>query len=152
MPLQATLHAPQRRCAATRSLLKTFVFMHTSTFNNDPFYSNGASARFAETTNDTGEVVALAVPQRDQAWKVMDKLNASLGRDTVRIFGAGQRMRPGSSGQSIARRDGPHGEMNCRRLVLVNTIRVGTKVRTPRTSVKASKIGYLLRFASEPEN
>ena len=38
-----------------------FVFMHTNTFSNDPFYSNGASARFAETTNDTGEVVALAV-------------------------------------------------------------------------------------------
>jgi DNA polymerase V len=37
-----------------------FVFMHTNNFNNDPFYSNGASARFAETTNDTGEVVALA--------------------------------------------------------------------------------------------
>ena len=35
-----------------------FVFMHTNTFNNDPFYSNGASARFAETTNDTGEVIA----------------------------------------------------------------------------------------------
>ena len=105
-----------------------FVFMHTSTFNNDPFYSNGASARFVETTNDTGEVVALAVrlgerlwkdgfryskcgvmitellpetirqpalwgeldrDRREQAWKVMDKLNASLGRDTVRILGAG---------------------------------------------------------------
>jgi hypothetical protein len=26
-----------------------FVFMHTSTFSNDPFYSNGASARFLET-------------------------------------------------------------------------------------------------------
>ena len=38
-----------------------FVFMHTNTFNNDPFYSNGASARFPATTNDTGEVVALAV-------------------------------------------------------------------------------------------
>ena len=105
-----------------------FVFMHTSTFNNDPFYSNGASARFAATTNDTGEVVALAVrlgerlwregfryskcgvmitellpetirqpalwgeldrEKREQAWKVMDKLNATLGRDTVRILGAG---------------------------------------------------------------
>ena len=30
-----------------------FVFMHTSTFNQDPFYSNGASTRFAATTNDT---------------------------------------------------------------------------------------------------
>ncbi len=105
-----------------------FVFMHTSTFNNDQFYSNGASARFVETTNDTGEVVALAVrlgerlwrdgfryskcgvmitellpetirqpalwgeldrDRREQAWKVMDKLNAALGRDTVRILGAG---------------------------------------------------------------
>ena len=33
-----------------------FVLMHTSTFNNDPFYSNGASARFAETTNDTASM------------------------------------------------------------------------------------------------
>ena len=105
-----------------------FVFMHTNTFNNDPFYSNGASARFVETTNDTGEVVALAVrlgerlwkdgfryskcgvmitelmpetirqpafwgeldrEKRERAWRAMDKLNATLGRDTVRILGAG---------------------------------------------------------------
>ena len=105
-----------------------YVFMHTNTFNNDPFYSNGASARFAETTNDTGEVVALAVrlgerlwrdgfryvkcgvmitellpdtirqpalwgeldrEKRERAWRAMDKLNATLGRDTVRILGAG---------------------------------------------------------------
>ena len=38
-----------------------FGFMHTNTFNSAPLYSNGASARFSETTNDTGEVVALAV-------------------------------------------------------------------------------------------
>ncbi len=38
-----------------------FVFMHTNAFNDDPFYSNGASARFPATTNDTGEVVALTV-------------------------------------------------------------------------------------------
>ena len=105
-----------------------FVFMHTNTFNNDPFYSNGASARFSETTNDTGEVVAVAVrlgerlwrdgfryskcgimitellpeairqpalwgeldrEKRERAWRTMDKLNATLGRDTVRILGAG---------------------------------------------------------------
>ncbi len=35
--------------------------MHTNTFNNDLCYSSGASARFAEITNDTGEVVASAV-------------------------------------------------------------------------------------------
>jgi DNA polymerase V len=105
-----------------------FVFMHTNTFNNAPFYSNGASARFSETTNDTGEVVALAVrlgerlwrdgfryskcgvmitelmpetirqpalwceldrEKRERAWRAMDKLNATLGRETVRILGAG---------------------------------------------------------------
>jgi len=81
-----------------------------------------------ETTNDTGEVVALSVrlgerlwrdgfryskcgvmitellpetvrqpalwgeldrDRRERAWKAMDKLNATLGRDTVRILGAG---------------------------------------------------------------
>jgi DNA polymerase V len=105
-----------------------FVFMHTNTFNNDPLYSNGASARFVETTNDTGEVIALAVrlgerlwrdgfryskcgvmitellpetvrqpalwgeldrEKRERAWKAMDKLNATLGRDTIRILSAG---------------------------------------------------------------
>ena len=105
-----------------------FVLMHTNTFNNDPFYSNGASARFAETTNDTGAVVALAVrlgerlwkdgfryskcgvmitgllpetvrqpalwgeldrERRERVWRTMDRLNATLGRDTVRILGAG---------------------------------------------------------------
>ena len=105
-----------------------FVFMHTNTFNNDRFYSNGASARFTETTNDTGEVVALSVrlgerlwrdgfryakcgvmitellpetvrqpalwgeldrERRDKVWRTMDRLNASLGRDSVRILSAG---------------------------------------------------------------
>ena len=31
--------------------------------------------------------------RREQAWKVMDKLNATLGRDTVRILGAGPKGR-----------------------------------------------------------
>ena len=43
-----------------------FVFMHTSTFNEDSFYSNGASARSATTTNDIGELVALATRQGEQ--------------------------------------------------------------------------------------
>ncbi len=107
-----------------------YVFMHTNTFNNAPFYSNGASARFPETTNDTGEVVGLAVrlgerlwragfryskagvmisellpeatqqpalwsdldrERRERVWKTMDKLNATLGRDTIRILSAGNR-------------------------------------------------------------
>ena len=55
-----------------------FVFMHTNTFNNDPFYSNGASARFPATTNDTGEVVALAV-----------RLGARLFRDGFRYAKCG---------------------------------------------------------------
>ena len=105
-----------------------FVFMHTNTFNNDPFYSNGASARFPGTTNDTGEVVGLTIrlgerlwrdgfryakcgvmitellpeetrqpalwddldrERRERVWKTMDKLNASLGRNTIRVLSAG---------------------------------------------------------------
>jgi DNA polymerase V len=105
-----------------------FVFMHTSTFSDGPFYSNGATARFMEATNDTGEVVALAVrlgeriwrdgfrfakagvmisellpetvrqpalwsdidrEKREKLWKVVDCLNADLGRDTVRVLSAG---------------------------------------------------------------
>ena len=46
-----------------------FVFMHTNTFNKDPFYSNGASARFAATTNDTGEVVGLATCLGERLWR-----------------------------------------------------------------------------------
>ena len=46
-----------------------FVFMHTSTFNQAPFYSNGASARFAATTNDTGEVVGLTVRLGERLWR-----------------------------------------------------------------------------------
>ena len=105
-----------------------FVFMHTNTFNKDPFYSNGASARFPATTNDTGEVVGLTIrlgerlwrdgfryakcgvmitellpeetrqpalwddldrERRERLWRAMDKLNATLGRDTVRVLSAG---------------------------------------------------------------
>ena len=105
-----------------------FVFMHTNTFNNDPFYSNGASARFQATTNDTGELVGLAIrlgerlwrdgyryskcgvmitellpedvrqpalwgdldrERRERVWRTMDMLNASLGRDTIRVLSAG---------------------------------------------------------------
>jgi DNA polymerase V len=100
----------------------------TNTFNNDPFYSNGASARFPETTNDIGEVVGLAVrmgerlfrdsfryakccvmitellpeivrqptlwsepdrERRERVWKTVDRLNATLGRGTVRVLSAG---------------------------------------------------------------
>ena len=105
-----------------------FVFMHTNTFNQEPFYSNGASARFTATTNDTGEVVGLAVrlgerlwrdgfryakcgvmitellpeavqqpalwsevdrERRERAWRTVDKLNAALGRGTIRILSTG---------------------------------------------------------------
>lgn len=46
-----------------------FVFMHTNVHNGDPFYSNGATARFLETTNDTGEVVSLAVRLGERLWR-----------------------------------------------------------------------------------
>lgn len=104
------------------------VFMHTSFFTEGPAYSNSASGRFLETTNDTGEVVALAVglgrriwrdgfryakagvmiselmpeglqqkalwsdlerEKRAKIWKVVDSLNANLGRDMVRILSTG---------------------------------------------------------------
>jgi len=104
------------------------VFMHTSPFSDGPGYSNNASGRFLETTNDTGEVVALAVglgrriwrdgfryakagvmiselmpetlqqaalwselerEKRAKVWKVVDSLNANLGRDTVRVLSTG---------------------------------------------------------------
>ncbi len=43
--------------------------MHTNTFNDDPFYFNRASARFVETTSDTGEVVALSVRLSERLWR-----------------------------------------------------------------------------------
>ena len=43
--------------------------MHASTLNNDPFYSNRASARFEETTNNIGEVVSLAVRLGERLWR-----------------------------------------------------------------------------------
>ena len=46
-----------------------FVFMRTSTFNKDPFSFGRASARFAATTNYTGEVVALAVRLCERLWR-----------------------------------------------------------------------------------
>ncbi len=131
-----------------------FVFMHTNTFNKDPFYSNGASARFAATTNGTGEVVGLAVrlgerlwrdgfryakcgvmitellpetvqqpalwseldrERRERAWKTVDKLNATLGRGTVRILSAGRKTRRGICGRNIGLRDGLPGGMSCRK-------------------------------------
>jgi DNA polymerase V len=45
------------------------VFMHTSAHNQDPWYSNGVTARFAETTNDTGEIVALALRLGERIWR-----------------------------------------------------------------------------------
>ena len=125
------------------------VFMHTS---NDPFYSNGASARLAETTNDTGEVVALAVrlgerlwrdgfrysktgimttelmpetirqpalrgdvdrERRERAWKAMDKLDATLGRDTVCILGAGPKNAAWKLRAEHPCHDEPQDGMNC---------------------------------------
>ena len=94
----------------------------------DGAHQEGNRPILPETTNDTGEVVALAVrlgerlwrdgfryskcgvmitelmpetirqpalwgeldrEKRERAWRAMDKLNATLGRDTVRILGAG---------------------------------------------------------------
>jgi DNA polymerase V len=45
------------------------VFMHTSAHNNDPWYSNAASGSFLEATNDTGELVSLAVRLAERSWR-----------------------------------------------------------------------------------
>lgn len=43
--------------------------MHSNTFNNEPFYSKGASARLPATTNEAGEVVGLAVRFGEWLWR-----------------------------------------------------------------------------------
>ncbi len=109
------------------------VFMHTSPFNGDPWYSNGASGHFVEATNDTGELTAMALrlarrawrdgfryvkagvilddlmphtarqaplwaeldrERREKLWRVVDQLNVDLGRDTIRLLGAGKKDAP----------------------------------------------------------
>jgi hypothetical protein len=63
-----------------------FVFMHTNKFNNDPF-----TELLPETIRQPALWGELDREKRERAWKAMDKLNATLGRDTVRIFGAGSK-------------------------------------------------------------
>jgi len=46
------------------------VFLHTSAFNQDPWYSNAAAAKFLEATNDTSEVVAMAVRLGESIWRL----------------------------------------------------------------------------------
>ena len=45
------------------------VFLHTSAFNGGPRYSNAATAVFPKATNDTGEVVAMAVRLGERIWR-----------------------------------------------------------------------------------
>jgi DNA polymerase V len=104
------------------------VFIQTSPFAEGPRYSNSVSGRFMEATNDTAEVVGLALrlgarlwrdgyryakagvvmtellpetmrqpslwsdldrEKRAKLWRVVDSLNADLGRDTVRLLSTG---------------------------------------------------------------
>ena len=97
------------------------VFIHTSPFAEGPEYSNSVSGRFMEATNDTAEIVGLALrlgarlwrdgyryakagvvltellpetmhqpslwgeldrEKRAKLWRVVDSLNADLGRDS----------------------------------------------------------------------
>ena len=55
-------------CDVRFPFASSFIPMHTNTFNSDPFYSNGASARFSESTQDTGQVVASAVLMGERLW------------------------------------------------------------------------------------
>jgi DNA polymerase V len=109
------------------------VFIHTSPFAEGPRYSNSVSGRFMEATNDTAEVVSLALrlgarlwrdgyryakagvvmtelmpetmrqpslwsdldrEKRAKLWRVVDSLNADLGRDSVRLLSAGPSAAP----------------------------------------------------------
>jgi DNA polymerase V len=109
------------------------VFIHTSPFADGPRYSNSVSGRFLEATNDTAEVVGLALrlgarlwrdgyryakagvvmtellpetmrqpslwsdldrEKRAKLWRVVDSLNADLGRDSVRLLSAGHTAAP----------------------------------------------------------
>lgn len=46
-----------------------FVFMHSNTFNQAPFYSNGASARFARRRTTLEMLVGLAVRLGERLWR-----------------------------------------------------------------------------------
>jgi DNA polymerase V len=109
------------------------VFIQTSPFAEGPRYSNSVSGRFMEATNDTAEVVGLALrlgarlwrdgyryakagvvmtellpetmrqpslwsdldrEKRAKLWRVVDSLNADLGRDSVRLLSAGPTAAP----------------------------------------------------------
>lgn len=109
------------------------VFIHTSPFAEGPRYSNSVSGRFMEATNDTAEVVGLALrlgarlwrdgyryakagvvmtellpetmrqpslwsdldrEKRAKLWRVVDSLNADLGRDSVRLLSTGSTAAP----------------------------------------------------------
>ena len=90
------------------------VFMHTSTFNNDPSYSNGASALFAATTNDTGEVVAVAVRLGERLWRDgfrYSKCGVMITELLPRPSGNRPmgRAGPGSQGTSLE----SHGQAQC---------------------------------------
>jgi DNA polymerase V len=45
------------------------VFIHTNSFNGEPWYSDTASGSFLEATSDTGELVSLAVRLGERIWR-----------------------------------------------------------------------------------
>jgi len=61
--IQKTLQQVRREDQTPEDIEHQLMFSghNAYRFASDPFYSNGASARFPATTNDTGEVVGLAV-------------------------------------------------------------------------------------------
>lgn len=44
------------------------IYMHTNAHNDDPWYSNAATGRFAEPTNDSGEIAAMAARLGERLW------------------------------------------------------------------------------------
>jgi DNA polymerase V len=45
------------------------VFVHTSAFADDPWYSDTATGQFLEATNDSQEIVRLAVQLGERIWR-----------------------------------------------------------------------------------
>ena len=66
------------------------VFLHTSAFSDDPWYSDAASGQFLEATNDSQEIVRLAVQLGERIWRDGFKfakagvlLNELVGEDQI---------------------------------------------------------------------
>ncbi len=78
-----------RRCRVAAAHLS--VYMHTNAHNGDPWYSNAATGRFLEPTNDSGEIAAMAVRLGERIWCEGYRY-AKAGVMTAELLPAGERQ------------------------------------------------------------